>query len=109
MNTEPSTAVKCLQATQCADSVKHSKPRKPRIRTQSIDVLRIPDALVREPIVIEASGLSGSTIYREVLAGRFPKPRRIGNSKVWVSGELTAWLKAQADGSEWQPAQVATA
>lgn len=86
-----------------------TKPRKPRIRTQSIDVLRIPDALVREPIVIEASGLSGSTIYREVLAGRFPKPRRIGNSKLWVSGELTNWLKAQAEGRQWQPTPGAPA
>lgn len=83
--------------------------RKPRIRTQSIDVLRIPDALVREPTVIEASGLSGSGIYREVHAGRFPQPRRIGRLKVWVAGEVTAWLKAQAEGREWKPSTRAAA
>lgn len=37
-------------------------------------------------------GLSRSTIYEEMAAGRFPKPVKIGPRAVaWVDAELEAW------------------
>ena len=43
--------------------------------------------------VENATGLSRSTIYRHMKAGKFPKPRRTcGRTVRWLSKDIEAWL-----------------
>ncbi len=92
-----------------ANTLRVDRPRPRRNKIQTIDALRLPDALVTVCIVTEATGFSENHISNGVRAGRFPAPREIGTSKRWVAGELTDWLKAQAEGREWKPSTRAAA
>lgn len=52
--------------------------------------------VLREPIVGSRTGLSPSTIDREVAAGRFPAPIRLTpRAKGWLEAEIDAWLEAR--------------
>jgi prophage regulatory protein len=52
-------------------------------------------AILRRKQVEARTGLSRSTIYDAIKAGRFPAPVRIGARAVgWLSGEVDAWLSA---------------
>lgn len=52
---------------------------------------------LRLPEVKARTGLSQSTIYRHVAAGKFPKPFRVGDLAVaWSSQEINDWLAARA-------------
>lgn len=37
-------------------------------------------------------GLSASMIYREVAAGKFPKPGKYGTRSLWIESEIAAWI-----------------
>lgn len=53
------------------------------------------EALLRRPAVQAKTGLSRSTLYAEMAAGRFPKPIRPYNSAsmvAWVQSEIDAWI-----------------
>lgn len=51
-------------------------------------------AIERKPSVLQRTGMSNSTLYEEVAAGRFPKPVKIGARSVgWVSTEVDAWIE----------------
>lgn len=51
--------------------------------------------ILRLPAVIDRVGFSKSTIYREMDAGRFPKPIPIGVRCVgWVEHEIDEYLSA---------------
>ena len=53
-----------------------------------------PVRFVRLPEVIVRTGLSRSTIYVMVAAGRFPKPVRLGARAVgWIESELDEWIR----------------
>lgn len=46
------------------------------------------------------TGLSRTTLYDYIRAGRFPAPVRIGSRAVgWVASEVDAWLAAQVERS----------
>lgn len=51
---------------------------------------RLPDtALVDIPVIRAVTSKSRATIYRWIELGKFPKPRKIGNSKnLWSVGEV---------------------
>ncbi len=52
-------------------------------------------AILRRKQVEARTGLSRSTIYDAIKAGRFPAPIRIGARAVgWLSGEVDDWLSA---------------
>lgn len=52
--------------------------------------------VLREPVVEGVTGLSASTIDREVAAGRFPAPIRLTpRAKGWLESEIDAWLEAR--------------
>lgn len=56
------------------------------------------DALrfLRQPEVVETTGLSPTTIWRRERAGNFPKRRKIGPQLVaWRSDEIEAWIKSR--------------
>lgn len=57
--------------------------------------------LLKRPEVEARVGLTTSTIYREMRAGRFPLPRRVGQRAVrWRADEIAAWVdsRVQATG-----------
>ena len=51
---------------------------------------------LRLPDVILFTGLSRSTIYDRIAAGRFPKPVQLGSQNVvgWISDEVDEWIAA---------------
>jgi prophage regulatory protein len=52
--------------------------------------------LLRLPGVKEMTGLSRSTIYSWITAGRFPAPVKLGpRSVAWVKEEIEAWVNAR--------------
>jgi prophage regulatory protein len=56
-----------------------------------------PRRILRRVEVTRRTGLSGTTIYREIQAGRFPKSVSLGRRAVgWFEHEVDAWLEARA-------------
>ncbi len=55
-----------------------------------------PYWFMRAKEVTTAIGVSKSTLYAWVAAGRFPKPVQLpgGGATAWVSTEVTAWMSA---------------
>lgn len=52
-----------------------------------------PLTILRRKQVEARTGLSRSTIYERVAAGRFPAPVNLGGQQVgWVESEITAWI-----------------
>ena len=47
----------------------------------------------RLPSVMARTGMGRSWIYREVAAGRFPRPIKIGGATGWNAGEIDQWLE----------------
>jgi len=53
-----------------------------------------PDRIVRLAVVLDRTGLSRSTIYRNIQAGTFPKQIRIGKRCAgWRESALNDWLR----------------
>ncbi len=51
---------------------------------------------LRRHEVTRVTGLSCSTLYDEMAAGRFPKPFRITANRVgWLESEIADWQKAR--------------
>jgi prophage regulatory protein len=57
-------------------------------------------SILRRKAVEARTGLSRSTIYDYIRAGRFPAPVRVGDRAVgWVASEVDSWLAAQVERS----------
>ena len=53
-------------------------------------------ALERLPSVKRRTGKSRSSIYRDIAAGTFPAPVKLGErASAWISAEVTAWIAAR--------------
>ena len=51
------------------------------------------------PDVVRITGLSRSTVYREVKAGRLPSLRFVSKGRrAFVAEEITAWVAARKEG-----------
>lgn len=75
---------------QTENAIKRQQPQ------QSVDALRIPEALLRVQTVATVTGYSRRSIYRGVADGTFPKPVKLSQRCVrWVAAEVSAWLRAQ--------------
>lgn len=62
--------------------------------------------LERLPSVLSRTGMGKSWIYREIAAGRFPPPVKIGRSSGWDTSAVDAWIEnALISGSTPYPAQ----
>lgn len=49
--------------------------------------------LLRKKKVLDRTGLSGSTFYELMAAGKFPKPVKIADRCVaWPANEVDAWI-----------------
>ncbi len=52
-----------------------------------------PTRFLRLPEVMERTGLSRSTIYVRLAAGRFPRPVALGGRAVgWIEAEIEEWV-----------------
>ncbi len=52
--------------------------------------------ILRRAEVTMRTGLSNTSIHREVQAGRFPKQVALGRRAVgWIESEVDAWLEAR--------------
>jgi prophage regulatory protein len=50
--------------------------------------------ILRKPAVLAKIGYSDTSLWRDVRAGRFPKPIRLGPNRVgWDEGEINRWLE----------------
>ena len=57
-------------------------------------------AILRRKQVEARTGLSRTTIYDGIRAGRFPAPVRVGARAVgWIEAEVNEWLAAQVERS----------
>ncbi|MBW1953785.1 MAG: AlpA family transcriptional regulator [Deltaproteobacteria bacterium] len=63
------------------------------------------EQILREPQVIEITGLSRTTLWRLEQCGCFPRRRRLGGRSVgWLKSEICEWItsRPQAAGREAQ-------
>ena len=60
-------------------------------------VLSLPsEGLARLPIVLNATGLSRSTLYARVKIGEFPSPVKLGERSVaWPVEQVRAWIASR--------------
>lgn len=57
-------------------------------------------AIIRRKQVEARTGLSRSTIYKQMAEGTFPEPVNIGPRAVgWIESEITDWLTTQVQQS----------
>lgn len=55
-----------------------------------------PDPLLRRPDVERETGLSRTSIYRQMDEGSFPRPLRIGRRAVaWRASQIDAWKSSR--------------
>lgn len=50
--------------------------------------------LERLRTVVARTGMSRSWIYKEVAAGRFPKPIKVGGASGWSAAAIDGWIEA---------------
>ncbi|WP_168047013.1 helix-turn-helix transcriptional regulator [Brevundimonas alba] len=50
--------------------------------------------LERLPAVVARTGMSRSWIYKEVAAGRFPKPVKVGGASGWSAAAIDHWIES---------------
>ncbi len=69
--------------------------RRPRrAAVQTLDSLKIPEALLRISTVCAVTGLSESSIRRKVAAGQFPAPVKDGlRCTRWVAADVLTYLR----------------
>ncbi len=61
------------------------------------------DPMLRPREVAERTGLSRTTIWRRVRAGKFPSPVILGEQAIgWPNSVITDWLDAQPRGTPSQ-------
>jgi len=59
--------------------------------------LNSTNRFIRLPEVLTITGLKRSTLYNQLNAGLFPKPKRLGSSRcvAWSLSEIQNWIDAQ--------------
>lgn len=61
------------------------------------------DRLLRRPEVQHLTGLSKSTLYEMIAAGRFPKPLCVAARAVrWRASDIAAWQKGLPVARGWK-------
>lgn len=68
-----------------------------RTPDQPVQMLDVPDALLKVQTVSAATGLSASGIQRKAREGSFPQPVRLGSRCTrWRAADVKGWLQAVA-------------
>jgi prophage regulatory protein len=63
--------------------------------TEILPRTAVPDRLLRMRDLIELTALSRATIYREMEAGNFPLPIRIGGNNRWLLADIINFIEAR--------------
>ncbi|MBP3984789.1 AlpA family phage regulatory protein [Pseudoxanthomonas helianthi] len=64
--------------------------------TEQVAIPGIPDPILREKLVLRATGLTSSTLDRLVRSGAFPPKLRLGPRSVgWLASAVNAWIAAK--------------
>ena len=50
------------------------------------------DRLLRIAEVLRRIGMRRSWTYREIAAGRFPRPHRLGGASCWLEADIDTWI-----------------
>jgi prophage regulatory protein len=67
---------------------------------QPVEILKIPEARVRLPLVLAVTGYSRASLYRMISDGKFPKPTKLGERcSVWTAAQVMAHLSATSPDS----------
>ncbi|MBX3436256.1 MAG: AlpA family phage regulatory protein [Planctomycetaceae bacterium] len=55
------------------------------------------DELLRLPQVLARCGISRTTVFQLIAAGKFPRPRRLRDARVsvWSAADVSAWIANQ--------------
>ncbi|MCK9418867.1 MAG: AlpA family phage regulatory protein [Nitrospirae bacterium] len=54
------------------------------------------EAILTRKKVIELTGRSATSLWRDVNAGAFPPPRQISAARIgWLASEVQAWLESR--------------
>ena len=61
--------------------------------TDTLHRIGAPDRLIRMRDLIELTALSRATIYREMEAGNFPLPIRIGGNNRWPMADILTFIE----------------
>jgi prophage regulatory protein len=52
--------------------------------------------MLRKRVVLDRIGVSDTTLWRLVRAGKFPRPARLtGGTVRWLESEVNAWIAAR--------------
>ena len=70
-------------------------PKTPRITVQPLHALQLADALLRMQTVVQATGLSVTTIYRKVAAGELPIVKMGKRCTRFRAADVRAFIQAQ--------------
>lgn len=54
-----------------------------------------PPRFLRLPAVSDRTGHKHSKIYKDIAAGIFPPPVKVGRDSLWVEEEINAWIRAR--------------
>ena len=70
-------------------------PKPPRLTVQPLHALQLADALLRMQTVVQATGLSVTTIYRKVAAGELPIVKMGKRCTRFRAADVRAFIQAQ--------------
>lgn len=72
-----------------------------------MDAQDAPDTFIKRREVLRRSALSHTTMYREIAAGRFPSPAKIGpKAAAWSARDVDAWIQERADQARQRRAAI---
>jgi prophage regulatory protein len=87
-----------LQAIETVNQLRPEPPPPERPHPLNVKPERLP-RLLRAWDVAREIGVSRSTIWRMIQAGKFPKPVQLtGNAVAWKRNEVFAWIAARPTG-----------
>ena len=87
--------VKETSRTTTAPGHVWTPPANPPIETTTLKLSARRCACSSKKQVLDRVGVSFPTIWRRMLAGKFPRARTIGDLKsVWLESEVEAWINA---------------
>jgi len=65
------------------------------------------DRLLRKPDVKDATGLSSSSIYKLMKAGKFPRAVQLtGHCVAWKESEIAGWIDSRCPAAETNVTEI---
>ncbi len=72
-----------------------------------MDTQDAPDSLIKRREVLRRTALSNAAMYRQIAAGLFPPPAKIGpKAAAWSVRDVDAWIQERADQARQRRAAI---